>query len=218
MARTILSQWLAGCLGFLVFFIASSSSAAGSLTGPTPVGYESQYRLAQAAKKSAEAVKKLLPTAMRMAPGIGKAEWLDIAGRFEKRAAMLGHNASFAKKIEYSLGANAAQLKLVAKIIRESVNAKPPKANPSKRKYRWIHVAYVAKAKKNQYIKDVRKRFDEMGRKATADGTHPGNQGNSVRTDGGTVIWTFHSNKAPWLTKMEVEARKVAKAHGGRAL
>lgn len=217
-SRMLLHRLLARTTGLLLAIlfclVAAPAKADGSLTGFTPVRWESQYRLAQEAKKSEEKVKRLLSIAMSMDPGADKAEWLDIASRFDKRAAMLELNASFEKKLEYSLGANAAQLKLVAKVIRQVVTATPPKADPKQKEYHFVEVAYLAKAKQTAYIKAVRAKLDELSRDAVRTKTHPGSSGTAIKTDGDTVIWDLSSKSADYVTKMVGVARDVGKQHG----
>ncbi len=210
----ILTRWFAACLS-LLFLLAPSIAEAGSLTGPTAISFESQYRLAQEAKRSATAIKKLMPAAMSIESGQGKAAWLDIAKSFEKRAAMIGFNASFRNKVEYSLGVDAAKLKLVAKVIREVMASTPPVEDASKKKRNWIQVVYLPKSKQRAYTKAVRERFSKMGSEVAANRTHPG-FGSSLKTVGDTVVWNFHSKDFRWLTNMASEARKVAEAHGGK--
>ena len=209
------TRWLAACLS-LLFFLVPSLAEAGSLIGPSPVSFESQYRLAQEAKRSEAAIKRLMSAAISIESGQGKAAWLDIAKRFDTRAAMLGFNSSFKNKVEYSLGVDAAKLKLVAKVIREVMASSPPKEDASKKKKNWIQVVYLSKSKQRAYTKAVRARFSKMGSDAAASRTHPGSFGSSLKTVGNTVVWNFHSKDFRWLTNMVTESRKLAEAHGGK--
>jgi hypothetical protein len=209
-----LPRILASVVGSAVVLALHSPPAlAGSPTGPSPVSFDSQYRLAQQARSGEQAVKDTLPTAFSVDAGATAEDWLSIADTFDTRAAMIERVPSMAKKAEYSLGVDIAELKLAGRVIREVVAATPP-ASDAKRKAHWIEVAYLAPEKQSAFIDAVRARLSDLMNEAVKNGTHPGSAGTSLFTDGDTVVWDLHSPDAGYTAQMVAVERAVAAEHG----
>ncbi len=196
-------------LPFVALLVLSATSAQAGLTGPTPVSWGTQERLAVQAPKGEAAVKGWMRSAFSMA-NTDKAGWLKVAGGFETRAQMVERVPSLKSRADISFGITPAQLRLVRKVITDYVNANNPTIDPKKVKSRWIEVGHLAKSKQNDYIRDVRAAIS----KQASSGKHPGSYGTSSHTPGDTVIWDMYSNDRQFVLKMVSIAREVGKKYG----
>lgn len=195
--------------------LASLGAHAGA-NDPGFISYDTEKHLAEEAKRGVEAVTHMLGWLIDSDDGAGNAEWLDLATRFETRAQMVQLDPGFQQKVEWSFGATAAELRLVAQAIRDVLAQRPAKpSDPAKQKLHWVEVVYLDHAKHGPLSDACRTRFSAAANEIPL--AERGGFGSGiVYSVGETFVFELYADKPDFVRRMASIVRDVSKELGGR--
>ena len=213
--KLFLSALIAAIATTVLVASTTPAHAGDSVNDPGPFSFETKRRLAVKAMKSATAVGKMIGYLIEDDDGTGNAEWLALANRFERRAQVLEYDASFEARFEYSLGANAIALRLVAETIRTTVAQRAEKhTQPANLKLYWPETVRIAQDKQNALHGEVNDALRALWTEHIT-GNGGGSWGMSVSKDASVIVFDIHATDRDLQTRMVAKTRELAKAHGG---
>jgi hypothetical protein len=202
-------------LALATICLAALHANAGA-NDPGFISYDPEKHLAAEAKLGPEAVARMLGWLIDSDDGAGNAEWLDLATRFETRAQMVEINPSFQQKVEWSFGASAAELRLVAQAIRNVLGQRPPKpSDPAKQKLHWVEVVYLDHTKHGPLSQTSRARFSAAAEEIPL-AERRGFGSSIVYSVGETFVFELYADKPDFVRRMAGIVREVSKELGGR--
>lgn len=189
--------------------------ASANVNAPHAVSFDHQKLLASIAAGSELRARAWVAQRLGRADGIGSADWLSLAGRFDQRAQLVRGGSA---DPSVSLGVSAQALARSAAAIRAAVGSlpRPKPSNAQKRSMYHTLVVHMAAASQAGYIADARKRLHQAVDALRRGGRLVRGYGLDAFRYGNVVVMSVNAVGDQNAQTLAIMIKQLAQRHGGR--